>query len=412
MKRPVERMGAHQKIDAQIQDASPPKGNLDMADIHSRTRLTATFRGNRLAAWCESTVGIIGCGLLGSRLAVEVVRSGANVWLCDFDAIDEHDAALYAERPNVSKVAALVAACEQIRPGSASGKAADVRHVGVGVLRGCDVLIDCTDDARLAFPLTETSNGLEIPLLRAAVDGSGEYELGRVLCSDPRDGGACQLCSRAFDDLWRVSDRTPCLGNPTEEPRLPTLAGGAIASSVTGLALLQAQRLITGNDAELVQSREVIIDLSHLQMMSMKLPRSSQCISGHEAWEVTEVPSARVRTLRELFAEAASRLGDDDFVIEPHGHPLCVEADCPCGARACALGTANAETLVCRQCDEPMTRRSDSQRAVIERRMAEELRALDYSLGALGFPDSGAMFTARSNDRPPLRMVLAEGAEK
>lgn len=374
-------------------------------DRYRRLRENAVFRDGGFARWECARLAIIGGGVLGSRLAPEIVRSGANVWVCDFEPVEPHNLATQALRPGMSKVDAILRACDEIRPGAALGVCADIRHVGVGVLRGFDLLIDCTDDARLAYPLTEIANGLRKPLLRAAVDGSGQWELGRVLCSDARGGGACQLCPRSWNDLAAGSSRTPCPGS-SPDARPATRAGNAIAGVVAGLALLQAQRIVTGNDLELVRDREVIVDLSHLQMMGAVVRRSEACVSGHAAWELTDVPANGGERLEDVFAAAQEAARHDGVRLAPFGHPLCIEAGCECGQTRQAVGAVWAEAPRCAACGAAMSWRTAAQVAAFSREQARELGILDCSLAELGLPGAGAMFVVRAAAGAPLRIVL------
>ena len=377
----------------------------------ARLAQTNTFRDQGFDRWEQTTKGIIGCGMVGSRVAVESVRSGASVRLYDFERVDRHNnLATPGGFTGTCKVDAVRAACEQIRPGAASGTNSDIRHVGIGDLRKCDVLIDCTDDARLAFPLTQISNGLQLPLLRVAVDGSGRLELGRVLCSDVRNQGSCQMCTYTFQDLARPFDRTPCPGMPTVE-RPSTLAGGALASAMAGIVLLQSQRLVTRNDMELVRDREVIVDLSHQQIMSAEVRRSPECISGHETWETTDVPAESCTCLDDIYREAAGRLGTSAFSLEPFNHPFCIEAGCRCGSRCVAVGTIWATPPTCGQCGQEMTWRTDSQIASLHHGQAAHLGVLRIPLAELGLPATDAMFVARVAHKTPLRLVLASADE-
>lgn len=377
-------------------------------DRYRRLRENAVFRDGGFTRWERARLAIIGGGVLGSRLAPEIVRSGASVMVCDFESVEPHNLATQWLRPGMSKVEAIVRACDEIRPGAATGLCADVRHVGVGVLRDFDLLIDLTDDARLAFGLTEIANGLQVPLLRAAVDGSGRWELGRVLCSDARDGGACQLCPRSWSDLAAGGSRTPCPG-ASPEGRPATHAGNAIAGVIAGLALLQAQRLVTGNDLELVRDREVIVDLSHLTMMGAVVRRSETCISGHTRWELIDVPGADCQCLEDVYDAAEQVANAESFRLAAYGHALCVEAGCACGATRLAAGTIWAPPPQCEACGAPMSWRTATQLAALRRKQAEALGILGRSLARLGLPESGAMFEVRVPRRPVLRLVLSGG---
>lgn len=374
-------------------------------DLYERVRETPTFRYNRFAAWAAARLLVVGCGMLGSRFILEAVRSGLGaVSVVDFEQVEPHNVATQLVRAGYAKVDSIVGDCDAIRPGVAQGKCADIRHVGIGELRRFDAIVDMSDDPALTFPLTEIANGLGIPLLRAAVDGSGRFELGRVLCSDPRDGGACQLCTHSWESLSAGRNRTPCPGAVAHRP--PTRAGNALASAISGIALLQSQRLVTGNDLELVRDREVIADLSHWHIMAAVLRQSASCISGHQTWDLIDVSAGEITVLDDLYAAAARLVGHEDFSLEAYAHPFCLEAACACGHVCPAVGSQWAASPICARCEIPMSWRTAIQVAALTRHQAESLGILDRSLRQLGLPDSGAMFVIRQSGRPVVRFVI------
>ena len=376
-----------------------------MPDTYSRLQETATFRGDGFARWDGFPLAVVGGGLLGSHFATEAVRSGANVWLCDFDQVARHNLGTQVHLPGRSKVQSLLEQCNAIRPGAATGVESDIRHVGIGVLRKCGALVDCTDDRGLALPLTEISNGLAIPLFRLAVDGSGRMEMGRVLHSDGGRGHACQVCPWTASDLSRESVRQPCPGAPAPD-RPPTLAGGALASTIASFGLLQIQRYVSGNDLELVRNREVIVDWTHMEIMSAELIRSERCISGHRMWRLIDVPESEIETLRHLFAMARAQLKHRDFRISPYGHPIAISAGCECGATVIAAGTEWAPPPVCKTCQSEMTWNQDTSLNTISEDQARELGIWDMSLRQIGLPEEGAMFNVMRNDQSQFQLVL------
>jgi hypothetical protein len=373
---------------------------------YERICRTTAFRNGGFHRWSAATIGIVGLGLLGGRLALEIVRSGAAVWGCDPDAGSPVNLGNQLTQTGVAKVRSIIQDCNAIRPGRASGVVADIRHVGVGVLRRFQMLIDCTDDPMLALPLTAISNGLGIPLLRCAVDGSGQAEMGRVLCSH---GGsethACQLCSYSAADLLTRRPRTPCPGQPSEGPP-PTLAGGALGMAIAGIGLLQAQRLITGNDSHLVCDREIVLDLSHGRFVSVAQSRSERCLSGHIRWEVENLERlGSDATLAGVF-EAARPRSLAGISLEPYAHPLRIAAVCDCGAGQEAFGTRWATPPQCPRCGRATSWRDDVQIDRLTPPVASELGILNIRLDELGFPDSGAMFVLRQPGNSPIHLVL------
>lgn len=375
-----------------------------MTDRFQRVRATEMFRDGGFERWQSALLGIVGCGTLGSRLALEAVRSGTRVRVWDPDRVEEQNLGTQVLRPGFSKVESTTRQCNEIRTGSAAGAAVDIRHVGIGELDECDILIDLTDDPRLAWPLTEITNGLKKPLIRAALDGSGRYELGRVFCSDPREQGSCQLCTYSVNDLTAAMQPTACPGRDAPE-RPATLAGGALAAVVAGTSLIQAQRIVTGNDAELALGQEVTVNLSHMYLSPARIMRSKGCLSGHVAWDLDEIPAASAGTLGDIVEYVARDLGLRDFMLEPFGHPLCIEAGCGCGASMIHVGSPWADPPRCSACGEPAEWRKETQRAALHTAHIRELGLSHRTLEELGLP-AGAMLSARMPERSTRRYVI------
>jgi molybdopterin/thiamine biosynthesis adenylyltransferase len=375
-------------------------------DRFARLRERATLRDGGFDRLRDARIVVFGGGALGGLLAPAIVRSGAAVAVVDFDIGSTENGGTQLAVAGVSKVDTVVAACNAIEPGRACGFACDVRHVGIGVLDEFDLFIDCTDDANLALPLTEINNGLGKPLLRCAVDGSGATEMGRVLCSSAESGHACQLCPLCLEDIVPKSARTGCL-EPQTPSRPPTIAGGAVPMAIVGLALLSAERLISGNDDDLVYDREVLLDFTNLKLLPMQLKRSSRCISGHVRWELCRIDkTASSVTLEDVFTLASEELAADEVSLEPYLHPLNELAECECGQVMAAVGTAWAAAPQCPSCGNAMAWRRTILHTRITRQLAHELGILSTPLSGLGLPADGAMIVARSSDSPPIRYVL------
>jgi hypothetical protein len=386
-----------------------------LAVDHDRLRATATFRGAGHDAWRRSRLGIIGAGNLGSRLAIEAVRSGASVWICDPDEVAAanlatQDLASGGGASGGTKVDAVLRACDAIEAGRAAGAAADVRAAGIEPFLGLDLIVDASDDPALAEFLTELSNGLGVPLLRAALDGSGGREYGRVLASHGGAGRACQLCPRSAQPRslrQPRQPRQPCAA------RRPTYAGGAIGMAVAGLALLQAQRLLSGNDPERVLDRELLLDLDGFSLQSMALRRSAACISAHVRWSLEPIERGIEETaVSELLDLAARRLGSR-VRLRFLGHPLALEAFCSgCGARRLAVGSVHAPAPACPDCGLLMARRRDALWDDFDAAEARELGILESPLGDLGLPRHGSVISARRVDGPPLHLLVRGAAHR
>ena len=287
-------------------------------DPFIRLKQTATFAGDGHRRWCGALVAVIGVGNLGSRFATEVVRSGARVWICDPDTGAVENLGTQQVDIGKPKAESVAGACNAIFRGGdrAEYLVEDIRFAGVEALQRCDLIVDTTDDPGLAEYLTRVSNGVGRPLLRLALDGQGSHEFGRVLASDGGNGFSCQLCTHQRST--EIHRRTPC-DERSDVP--PTRAGGAIGMTVAGVGLLQAQRIVTGCDAGLVRDREVLVDLTNLQLHPQILERSPDCISGHESWDVVTLSKAANEvTLDLIFDLARDQVGDVDVEVDLELH--------------------------------------------------------------------------------------------
>ena len=376
-------------------------------DPYNRLQRTATFRGGAFARWRSAKLGVIGAGVVGARIVLEAVRSGVGgVFLWDFDVGQAENQGSQIARPGEAKVHSIARACDGIRPGIVHGFPHDIRHTGIQSWVQCDVMVDCSDDAALAWPLTETSNGTATPMLRCAVDGRGKWELGRVLCSDGAHAHACQLCSYSLSDLRTASQRMPCLGLATPE-REPTLAGGAIATAIAGLVLLQAQRLVTENDVERVHDRELVLDLTHHQLLDIQLERCAQCLSGHRTWQPIELgATADEMTLHELLEFAEEAHHSREVALAAYQHSLNTQAYCACGSVQVAVGTDWAHPPTCNRCGTAMSWLREMQIDRVTRQVATDRNILHTPLDQLGMPMDGAMFLAYGPNRPLQRLLL------
>ena len=206
---------------------------LDVPERYDRLRRTRLLSGTAMERWQASRVAVIGAGNIGSRFAPEIVRSGASVVVIDPEIGCVENLGTQAVISGLPKAQAVQQACDEILPGRAQAWLADVRHVGPGQLAAMDLLVDATDDPDLTWPLTMLSNGLDRPLMRLAVDGSGEREMGRVAVSHGGGDHACAACSYAVDDISGPRRRQPCLGDAALE-RPDTVASGAIGMAIAG----------------------------------------------------------------------------------------------------------------------------------------------------------------------------------
>ncbi len=368
---------------------------------------SATLSGGAFGNWRRTRLVQLGAGHLGSRLAPEIVRSGASVSIYDPESVSPENLGTQAfSCVGLNKAVAVCQACEQIRPGAAQARPYDVRHAGVGELAAADGILDCTDDARLEWMLTEISNGLAIPLFRLAIEGSGEHNQGRVQVSHGGGGGACRLCSKTPDQVLRLATRTPCPGAGGDD-RGPTRAGAAVGLAVVGAALLLLQRYFGGHKRDGVLDAHVLVDLDSFQLVAMREPRRETCVSGHVRWDLVRTDrDARQTTFGELFDLAEFEWGCRVESLEFYRHPICGSARCECGAEATAFATRWAAAPSCAACGGAMHWQTHTGKDRWSRAQARQAGILDRTAAELGLPLRGAMLVARAGGKTPLRLVL------
>ncbi len=384
-----------------------------------RLRATATFAGEAHDRWRQATLKVVGAGVLGSLFAREASRSGTHIDLYDFDIGEDRNLGNQPVEVGEPKAETVARLCNAIAPGSARAHVADIRHVGAGEFEHAALIVDCTDDASLALPLTELSNGWGVPLLRLAVDGSGRLELGRVLVSHGGQGRACQLCASSWKDVFDPGARTPCLG--ARRQTAPTNAGSALAMSVAGLGLLHAQRLVGGNGSDRVLDGEVMVDLDAPGILPMQLRRNEDCLSGHKPFRPTRLDrTAADTTVKELFGLALTALEGDratdsrkagqvqEISLAFRGHPILLSVACPgCGLELVRPGTLWRPAPECPGCGEVMERRRDVALDNLNQAQARALGLADTSCEALGLPSGGALVAARAPGHSPVQLLFA-----
>lgn len=346
---------------------------------------------------------VVGCGVLGSVLVEIAVRAGLTVAACDFDLGAPENLPRQRVEVGVAKAVTVARTSNAIRPGAAVAYVRDVRQVGIGELRKHRMLMDASDDQALRLTLSKASNGLGIPLFRAAVDGTGQRALGRTRVSHGGRGRSCLCCHAARRDLAQPGRRTPCPGG-ARVPRPPTRAGVPIATAIAALALHGAQGLLAGRED--VLDREIYLDLDGA-CLAGTITRDEGCASGHEVWQLEPLErSAADTTLGELFALAARALGAASVRLEPFGNPIAPSTWCPgCGEWKLAPGSLWAPPPCC-ACGALPERRAEMALSELTEPAARLLGALDRTCLDLGLPPEGALITARAPGGGIRRFVL------
>lgn len=127
----------------------------------------------------DSWVGIVGIGGLGCIVADLLARSGVNLVLVDRDVVsvtDLHRQILFNEKDvGLSKVEKAKKSLNEANPDiKIRDYNLDLSSENISVLKGCDLILDCSDNLDTKFLLNEFAVSNKIPLVYgSAIKGEG-----------------------------------------------------------------------------------------------------------------------------------------------------------------------------------------------------------------------------------------------
>lgn len=300
--------------------------------------------GSNLFSLRHHTVGIIGTGTLGSDITRHCAMLGIPMVLIDRGIVEPENlgtqgfAACHVGLPKVEARARQV---QQLNPAcQVVVYHTDIEALGLAALRHVDLLLCCLDSFTARLILHEVTWRLGIPMVDAALDGSGERLYGRISVYDPRQPEApCMLCPWDATTYAQVRQEQAGQGCPTwltaaasASDAPPTLAISSLASVVAGLQTIQAIRLLLGDTSGV--GHEQIIDVDHILFQDAVVRRAAHCRFDHEIWPLTAPQSsAWRRPVGDLFRQAETAL-DGAVTLQVHHRLLATELLCStCGSK-------------------------------------------------------------------------------
>ncbi len=317
-----------------------------LPDISRRYARLASikFAGHAgLLALQQHRVGIAGLGTLGGETLRHLAMLGVPMVLLDRGMVEPENLGTQgfaADHVGLSKVKARTLQAQQLNPScNIVGRHTDIEALGLAALRDVDLVLSCLDSFAARLVLHDAVWRLGIPMVDAAVDGSGERLYGRIIVYDPRQPEApCMQC--AWDDATyaqvmqdRVGQGCPtwleAVSGAPDAP--PTFAISSLASVVAGLQTTQALRLLLGDTSGV--GREQIIDIDHTLFQDVVVRRAARCRFDHDIWPLMAPPaSAWARPVGDLFTQAETDLGGA-VTLQTHRRILATELLCStCGS--------------------------------------------------------------------------------
>lgn len=270
-----------------------------------------------LEGWWERSVvhgarvGVVGVGALGN----EILK---NLALLDFRSVTVFDRDT-VELSNLSrsvlfrpphegrpKVEAAVETLAELNPDlDVTPVHGDVMsEVGLGMLRGLDVVVAGLDSRLVRWWLNRTALGLGIPWVEGATQGPH----GHAVAFLP-DGGPCYECSFSAADWAALDDVASC-----RQLAIDAAARGRVATSPTASSMVAAAQVHLAMDVlhgrPVVGGRSLLFNLDLPDAMISGRRADPDCQAHYRYGTVLETPlSAATATVGELLAVATPATG-------------------------------------------------------------------------------------------------------
>jgi hypothetical protein len=273
----------------------------------------------RHLARCQSrtavTVALVGCGNIGSKLAVQLPLLGIQrILLIDPDRIcharNSRCCEVYASRDLEGRFKVDVLG-RVLRASFSEVRVAEwpvtLNLVGLATLRGCAALVGALDSRRGRYELAEAAMMLDLPLVDLAIGGRSSQLVARARTTWTSRNGIDPLNVWSARD-WQLLERPqPCGGAGREAPTGQRPVASTISGSMAAaLGLMQIDKLLAGDMTDI--GWETRIDLN-AGLVRCRLPRDGSSPLDRRC-RITEAPLVvRARTLVDLVKAAEHRLG-------------------------------------------------------------------------------------------------------
>lgn len=222
----------------------------------------------RLAA---SSVAVVGAGGLGAPVLSYLAGAGVGrLAIIDGDGLDAsnlHRQTLFAladlGRNKAELAAARLRALNPEVDIDAHAVRLDAAN-GAQLLRGYDLVVDCTDNFATKFLLNDLAHELGVPVVLASVY---QYE-GQIQVVHPQRSSACLRC------IWPQATRDGLVGNCA-------LAGvlGPVPGVFGSLQALEVLKILLDLPGQL-ENELLVIDLLRLTTARVRMRRAAECAEG------------------------------------------------------------------------------------------------------------------------------------
>jgi len=237
-----------------------------------------------------ASVVIVGLGNIGSHLPSQVARTGqvGRLTLVDpdvYEAPNQRCQDVAASDLGKSKVEVQTRRVRRVDPRiEVLALRACIEDVPLGLLRA-DLILAGLDSRVARMNLNSTAWHLGVPWIDAAVDGGSM--LARVNVYLPREGAPCLECAWDAGDYAALEQIFPC---PSAAQTPSTNAPASIGAVAAAMMVVEAEKLLAGDDDHLLAGRQVMCDLRHHAYLITAYRFNPNCRFDHELWMI-ETPA-------------------------------------------------------------------------------------------------------------------------
>lgn len=315
-------------------------------DRYSRQRLITGWDQEKLL---RAQVLVAGAGALGNEVLKNLALAGiGKLVIIDFDEVEISNlsrSVLFTEedigRPKASTAAhALSRLNPEVCVQSINGDLET--DLGLGAIRGCDVVLGCLDSIYSRWVLNRACRRAGRPWIDAGIGAT----VGEVCLYLPTQG-ACYECGMNAQMWQQIHERRSCMLVP-RKPGMRAVPTTAIIASITAaLQVNEALALIQGNNR--LTGGEMLFFSSDSYSLSNFTTKENKNCFAHEVYEpviIMDVGPAEI-TARQLLQRipAAMSLQLDFDVVHSLQCGQCGKE--PAGRR---LHTISREELLCELC--------------------------------------------------------------
>lgn len=263
-----------------------------------------------------SRVLVVGAGAIGNEVAKNLALVGVgHIEVCDLDTIEHSNLArcVFFNTSHEGRNKALVLA-EQIsalNPDvTAIGHDVAVQRLGIGYLRGFDIVIGALDNREARAWVNQACRKLGMYWIDGAIEGLR----GLVRVFGPE--GPCYACTLTEADYKQMSHRRSCaLLAPEEILSGKTPTNATTAAIVGGVQVQEAIKFLTGNqDLLSVVGKVWSYTGDTMDTFTSRYQEDEFCLA-HDVYDTIR-DDVSVGTLRDVVVVATATLGGQPVAID------------------------------------------------------------------------------------------------